>query len=262
MITHVPLLAHGEAKDVLIIGGGDGGTLKETLKYPVESVTLVELDAKIIELTQRYLPAIAGEAFVDRRLSVVIGDGARYIGDTERKFDVIIVDSTNPIGPAEALFTDGFYGGCESALRTNGLISIQSSYPFYQPVQIEQMLSRLRDRIGAASTFLAPVPTYASGLLALMIAGRKDSFVPGLDELQRRPEMIGLATHYYSPAVHQAAFAMAPRFDSRLDYEQPEGRWVARLPEWIASRSLGEQLPLAPRAEARNSRKGNWSGVR
>lgn len=171
MITHVPLLAHGEAKDVLIIGGGDGGTLKETLKYPVESVTLVELDAKIIELTQRYLPAIAGEAFVDRRLSVVIGDGARYIGDTERKFDVIIVDSTNPIGPAEALFTDGFYGGCESALRTNGLISIQSSYPFYQPVQIEQMLSRLRDRIGAASTFLAPVPTYASGLLALMIAG-------------------------------------------------------------------------------------------
>ena len=174
MIAHVPMIAHGDARDVLIIGGGDGGTLREVIKHPINSVTLVELDPKVIEISQQYLPGISGGAFADPRLSVVLGDGARYIAEAGRRFDVIIVDSTDPIGPAQALFTDPFYAACRMALRETGVISLQSGCPFYQTTHVTRALSRLRDRFGAAGAYLAPVPTYANGLLALMIAELED----------------------------------------------------------------------------------------
>jgi spermidine synthase len=166
-------------------------------------------------------------------VSVVIGDGAQYVAEAGRRFDVIIVDSTDPAGPGATLFSDRFYADCRSALRRNGLIALQSGCPFYRAGEIAQTLSRLQHRFGAARAFLAPVPTYANGLLALMIAGREDRFVPGLDVLQARTAAAGLNTKYYSPAVHHAAFAMPPRFDPRPyggDCDEPA---AVRVPEWI-----------------------------
>lgn len=233
MIAHVPMIAHGDARDVLIIGGGDGGTLREVIKHPIDSVTLVELDPKVIEISQQYLPGISGGAFADPRLSVVLGDGARYIAEAGRRFDVIIVDSTDPIGPAQALFTDPFYAACRMALRETGVISLQSGCPFYQTAHVTRALSRLRDRFGAAGAYLAPVPTYANGLLALMIAGLEDHLIPALEVLRSRVEMIGLDTEYYSPVVHHAAFAMPPRFARNYDDDQSEERFARPLSDWI-----------------------------
>jgi spermidine synthase len=203
------------------------------IKHPIDSVTLVELDPKVIEISQQYLPGISGGAFADPRLSVVLGDGARYIAEAGRRFDVIIVDSTDPIGPAQALFTDPFYAACRMALRETGVISLQSGCPFYQTAHVTRALSRLRDRFGAAGAYLAPVPTYANGLLALMIAGLEDHLIPALEVLRSRVEMIGLDTEYYSPVVHHAAFAMPPRFARNYDDDQSEERFARPLPDWI-----------------------------
>src|SRR4051794_16361452 len=112
MIAHVPLMAHGSAKDVLIIGGGDGGTLREGLKHRVMSATLVELDGEVIDLSRRFLPEVSGGAFDDPRANVLVMDGTRYIAEAKKRFDVIIIDSTDPMGPGEPLFTAAFYEAC------------------------------------------------------------------------------------------------------------------------------------------------------
>ena len=132
MIAHVPLIAHGSARNVLIIGGGDGGTLKEVLKHPVESATLVELDGEVIDLSRRYLPKVSDGAFSDPRANVLVMDGTRFVAETQEKFDAIIIDSTDPVGPGEALFTAAFYRACRTRLRPGGMIAVQSGAPFYQ----------------------------------------------------------------------------------------------------------------------------------
>jgi spermidine synthase len=234
MIAHVPLLAHGCAKNVLIIGGGDGGTLKQVLKHPVESVTLVELDAKVVEISRRYLPLICGDAFADPRVSMVIGDGAQYVVETDDRFDIIIVDSTDPVGRAKALFADRFYAACQLALENDGLIAIQSGCPFYMGEETERTLGLLIDRFGAARPYLAPVPTYANGSLALMVAGAKDNFIPAINVLNSRMRMSCLDTDYYSPEVHHAAFAMPPHFARPSSKHNPEEHsTMSLLPDWI-----------------------------
>ena len=126
MIAHVPLLAHGTAKRVLIIGGGDGGTLKEVLKHRVENVVMVELDQEVIELSKRYFPQVSDGAFDDRRVNLVIGDGAEYVTQVDAQFDVVIIDSTDPVGPGEQLFTRAFYERCRTLLPPNGMIALQA----------------------------------------------------------------------------------------------------------------------------------------
>jgi hypothetical protein len=132
MIAHVPLMAHGAAKRVLIIGGGDGGTLKEVLKHPVEHVVLIEIDDDVIELSKRFFPQVSDGAFEDRRVNLVIGDGVEYVTQTEAKFDAVIVDSTDPIGPGE-LFTKALrtLPGCSDRVKSpskRGTLPIQSSW--------------------------------------------------------------------------------------------------------------------------------------
>ena len=107
MIAHVPLIAHGSARNVLIIGGGDGGTLKEVLKHPVESATLVELDGEVIDLSRRYLPKVSDGAFSDPRANVLVMDGTRFVAETQEKFDAIIIDSTDPVGPRGGVVYSG-----------------------------------------------------------------------------------------------------------------------------------------------------------
>lgn len=217
MMAHVPLMAHGAARDVLIIGGGDGGVLKEVLRHGVQKVVLVELDRKVIELSQRYFAGVSGNAFDDARASVVIGDGAEYLADTKEAFDVIIVDSTDPVGPGEALFSPEFYQNCRNALRSGGLIVAQSGVPFYQSERLEQVRSRFGRCFGAARTFAAPVPTYANGMLALLAAGpTPDALCPALDVLMPRVLAVRGECRYYSPAIHSAAFVTAAQLGCML----------------------------------------------
>ncbi|SCY57913.1 polyamine aminopropyltransferase [Microvirga guangxiensis] len=222
MIAHVPLMAHGSARDVLIIGGGDGGTLKEVLKHPVERATLVEIDGEVIDLSRRFLPDVSSGAFDDPRANVLVMDGTRYIAETEDRFDVIIIDSTDPMGPGEPLFTADFYKACRRRLRPGGMIVVQSGAPFFQPGELEMVCQRLSGSFPGVRPYLAPVPTYAGGMLALVAAAEsRDALRPPIDALRERFGVLQGRTRYYSPEVHRAAFALAPSYEPFSLREDP-----------------------------------------
>lgn len=131
MLTHVPILAHGLARRVLIIGGGDGGILREVAKHRnVESITMVEIDSTVVELCREFLPEHSKGAFDDPRLSLAMDDGMRFVATTDQKFDVIISDSTDPIGPGEELFSENFYQACRRCLNEGGILVAQNGTPF------------------------------------------------------------------------------------------------------------------------------------
>jgi spermidine synthase len=210
MMAHVPLAAHGAAKDVLIIGGGDGGVLKEVLKHPVGHVTLVEIDPEVIALSRRYFPAVSAGAFDDPRVSVRLEDAVKYVAAADRQFDVAIIDSTDPVGPGEALFSDTFYANCRALLRAGGLVVLQSGTPFFRPADLDRICQRLDACFGAAKPFFAPVPTYAHGQLALIAAGPSEAALcPPPDTLAQSIAPLSDRLRYYSPRIHHAAFAIA-----------------------------------------------------
>ncbi|WP_414470787.1 polyamine aminopropyltransferase [Microvirga sp. M2] len=224
MIAHVPLMAHGSARDVLIIGGGDGGALKEVLKHPVEHVTLVEIDGEVIDLSRRFLPMVSGGAFDDPRATVLVMDGTRYIRETGELFDVIVIDSTDPMGPGESLFTAAFYAACKRRLRPGGVIVVQSGAPFFQSEEVTMACERLSGSFAGVRPYLAPVPTCAGGMLALVAAGEtREGLRPSYDVLWDRFYRLQGPTHYYTPDVHRAAFALAPAFSSRVETPMSPG---------------------------------------
>ena len=209
MLAHVPLIAHGGAARVCVIGGGDGGMLREVLKHPVASARLVEVDAKVIELARVYLPRLSDGAFDDARVAVEIADGARFVAETDERFDVIIVDSTDPIGPGEALFTSDFCGGCRRCLNDGGILATQNGVPMLQPEDLTASTRRLREHFTDVTCYLAAVPTYSGGVMAFGWASddpraRQHS----QDTLAGRFAALGFTTRYYNPAVHVAAFAL------------------------------------------------------
>lgn len=211
MIAHVPLLAHGGAKRVLIIGGGDGGTLKEVLKHPVDSVVMVELDDDVVALSRRYLPQVSGGAFDESRVDIIIGSGADYVASSEKTFDVIIVDSTDPIGPGEQLFTERFYDHCHRMVGPKGILALQSGTPFYNPQQLENVCDRLGHSFNAVRPYLAPVPSYPGGMLAMVVAGEGyKALRPPIKVLRDLFERLQLSAEYYTPEIHRAAFTMPP----------------------------------------------------
>ena len=213
MIAHVPLMAHGLAERVLIIGGGDGGALREVLKHPVREVVLIEIDREVIELSQRFFPDVSAAAFSDPRSTVIVSDGMEYIAETESQFDVVIIDSTDPIGPGEQLFSEAFYRRCRSRLSPGGIVVVQSGVGFHQPEPLANVCDRLAGVFGTAKPFLAPVPTYAAGALALVAAGSSGKALRASRKILReRFRPLEGKTRYYRPEVHRAAFIMAPVF--------------------------------------------------
>ncbi|MGH6902730.1 MAG: polyamine aminopropyltransferase [Geminicoccaceae bacterium] len=210
MISHVAVMAHGAARDVLIIGGGDGGTLEEVLKHQsVARATMVELDPGVVELARRYLPGISRGAFDDPRTELVIDDGVRFVADADRQFDVIIVDSTDPVGPGEVLFTEAFYADCRARLRPGGILVAQSGNPFMERARLDACLARLGGVFRDTSFILTSVPAYLGGPFV---------FAWGCDDPGKRaPPAARLAAHpvpaglrCYTPAVHAAAFVHPP----------------------------------------------------
>ena len=219
MMAHLPILAHGKAKRVLIIGGGDGGMAEEVLKHKsVERVTMVEIDAGVVEFSKQYLPNICKDAFDDPRLNLVIADGAKFVAETDERFDVAIIDSTDPIGPAEVLFTEAFYGNVKRCLNEGGIVATQNGVPFLQGDELTSTLAAFRKLFRDPTCYLATVPTYVGGPMAFGW-GTDDASLRQVTEetLAERFAAAGFKTRYYTPVVHKAAFALPPYIQDMIE---------------------------------------------
>lgn len=214
MMTHVPLLAHGHAKNVLVIGGGDGGILREVLKHKaVEKVTLVEIDPDVVAFSKKHLPFISQGALDDPRVRIVIEDGAKFVKETEEKYDVIICDSTDPDEPVGAvLFTSEFYRDCHNRLSDGGIFVNQNGVPFLQKAELVDTLRKRREHFKDVSYYLAVVPTYIGGFMALGWASDNPELRKiSVEQLQERLKNVQGDLRYYTPALHQASFVL-PKF--------------------------------------------------
>ncbi|HUU66905.1 MAG TPA: polyamine aminopropyltransferase [Methyloceanibacter sp.] len=211
MMAHVPLFAHGKAKKVLIVGGGDGGVLREVLKHPeVRCATLCEIDRSVIDLAREYFPDVSAGAFDDKRTRVIIADGTKFVHETDDRFDVILVDSTDPIGPGAVLFTKEFYTDCRRALAPGGVLVTQNGLPFLQAPELKQSVSYFRDLFDDAFAYVATTPSYFGGSMSYGWAtDNKKLRQRKLKKIERRYKKAGsFPTRYWRPDMQAAAFAL------------------------------------------------------
>ncbi len=211
MLVHVPLLAHGSAKRVLIIGGGDGGSLREALRHPIETAVMVELDRTVVDLSKEHMPKLSDGGFDNPRTELLIGDGLKYVEETVQRFDIIIVDSTDPIGPGEVLFGEEFYRNCKHCLTDGGVLVTQSGVPFFQADEVRKSWRHLRKVFDDASFYTVPVPTYVGGAMTLGWASDNPALRrTAVETLTARYRSLDIETRYYTPEIHVAAFALPP----------------------------------------------------
>ncbi len=217
MLTHVPILAHGNARNVLVIGGGDGGMAREVLRHKsVVSVTMVEIDAGVVEFSKTYLPSLSNGAFDDPRLNLVIADGADFMANSPDQFDVIIIDSTDPVGPGEVLFTDSFYGHAKRRLAEGGILVTQNGVPFMQPDELTGTMRAFQALFADWGCYVASIPTYAGGPMAFGWGSDATAAkAVDVEVLRARLDAANLDLNYYTPAVHKAAFSL-PRYIEKL----------------------------------------------
>lgn len=210
MMTHVPVLAHGAVKRLLIIGGGDGGIAREALRHKsIEHVTMVEIDPAVTEFCRAQLPSISNGAFDDPRLELVFADGAKFVHERDDKFDVIIVDSTDPVGPGEVLFREEFYRGAKARLAEGGVLVTQNGVPFMQASELQGTMEKFTRLFRVATCYMATIPTYVGGPMAMGWGTDNPALTTvAIDQLKERFAKAGFKTRYYTPDVHKAAFAL------------------------------------------------------
>ncbi|GAB0119277.1 polyamine aminopropyltransferase [Acidisoma sp. 7E03] len=221
MLTHVPLLAHGEARRVLIIGAGDGGVLRRVLEHStVEKAVMCEIDGEVVRLAKEFMPGIAGDAWTNPRGEVIIGDGIDYVRRApDASFDVIIVDSTDPIGVGEVLFTDEFYQNSARILTAGGLIVNQCGVPFMQADELRETSLRRRQFFPHVGAYVAAVPTYVGGFMTLGWAAKQPGIARvDVETIRSRAARAGILGHtrYWTPEVHHAAFQLPPYIAEHL----------------------------------------------
>ena len=211
MIVHVPLMTHPDPRRVLIIGGGDGGTLRRVLEHPRAAPTQVEIDRRVIDACRAHIPSIGAGAFEDARAQVVIGDGIAFVRDSQGQFDVVIVDSTDPVGPAIQLFEAPFYRDVASALAEDGLMVAQSSSPLFMAGELRSQVAHMRQVFPIVRTYLGVVPGYPGGLWSYTIGSlHHDPTTVDRLTIQRRLSEAGIETHYYTADIHLASFVLPP----------------------------------------------------
>ena len=222
MMTHVPLLAHGKAKRVLIIGGGDGAMLREVSRHrTIEQITMVEIDAGVVSFCKEYLPNHSAGAYDDPRLNLVIDDGVNFVTQTQEKFDVIISDCTDPIGPGESLFTSEFYAGCKQALNPGGIFVAQNGVCFLQQDEAINSHRKLGHYFSDVSFYQAAIPTYYGGIMTFAWASDNESLRQwDAATLESRFEDAGLRCRYYNPAIHVGSFALPQYLLNALSCEE------------------------------------------
>lgn len=204
MLAHVALNTHPNPRTVLVVGGGDGGTVREVLKHPsVERVVLAEIDEKVVEASKRFLPTLSA-GFSDPRVDIQIGDGIAHVRNHPNTYDVILVDSTDPVGPAVGLFSAEFYRDAYRALTSEGILVAQTESPFYNGDLIRSVNRAMRESFPLVRLYLGNVFSYPGSLWSYTLGSK------GPDPLQvREPKPIEGA-RYYSPEVHHAAFVLPP----------------------------------------------------
>jgi spermidine synthase len=213
MLSHLPILAHGAVRHVLIVGGGDGALAEEIFKHrDIEHITLVEIDPWVVGVSKRHLKDVNHGSFDDPRLELVIADGKDYVAATGAQFDLIVVDSTDPTGPGEPLFEASFYADCHRILNPGGVIVTQNGVPFFQAEELERTMRAFNHLFADATCYIAAVPTYIGGFMAFGW-GSDDPSLRRVSQatLEERLAATGIATRYYTPEVHLASFAL-PRF--------------------------------------------------
>jgi spermidine synthase len=214
MMSHVPLFAHGSARDVLIIGGGDCGIAEEVLKHrSIRCLTQVEIDPAVVKFAKEHFPEFTKPAFADKRFESVIDDGMKYVARTERQFDAIIVDSTDPQGPGKVLFSHKFYAACKRCLNKGGVLVTQNGVPLFQPTELASSISKFRKLFADSTCYVAAIPTYIGGHMAMGWATDDRSLrqTPVKTIAARYRRAGSFSTRYWTPEVHAAAFAL-PRF--------------------------------------------------
>src|SRR3954452_2825539 len=225
MMSHVPIFAHGNAKNVLIIGGGDCGIAEEVLKHKsVRRLTQVEIDASVVEFAKEHFPEFTKPVFADKRFESVIDDGMKYFARTDRRFDVIIVDSTDPQGPGKGLVSTRFYAACKRCLTKGGVMVTQNGVPIFQPGELSAGVTKFRKLFADGSCYVAAIPTYVGGHMAMGWAtdNRRLRQLPAKTIAERYRKAGRFRTQYWTPEVHAAAFAV-PRFIADL-VEPPKRR--------------------------------------
>lgn len=208
MITHVPMAVHPGVKRVLVIGAGDGGVIRELTRYHgVEHIDMVEIDPLVVEVCRKYLPRTACR-LDDPRVSIHYEDGLKFVRFVENEYDLIIVDSTDPFGPGEGLFTKEFYGNCYKALREDGIMVNQHESPFYEDdaVAMQRAHKRIVESFDISRVYQAHIPTYPSGHWLFGFASKKYHPVRNLNAVAWN--MLGLSTRYYTTQLHAGAFAL------------------------------------------------------
>jgi spermidine synthase len=211
MMAHVPLAAHDAPRDVLVIGGGDCGLAEEVLKHRrVGTLTQVEIDRSVLDFSRRHFAEFNAPVFSDPRFRVEIADGAEFVTRSPDLYDVILVDSTDPTGPGKALFSETFYRNLRRRLRPGGIVVTQNGVPFLQEREFVAAMRALSAAFETTHCYVIAVPTYIGGHMALGWASdRRAPLGTSVEELHRR--MDGIETRYYTPEVHNAAFAL-PRY--------------------------------------------------
>ncbi len=221
MITHVPMCAFPEARDILIIGGGDGGAVRELLRYDtIRHIDLVEIDEEVVKACKEYLPSTAGR-LDDPRVQIHYEDGLKFVRHAHDAYDIIIVDSTDPFGPGEGLFTKEFYGNCFKALREDGIMVNQHESPFYPEdgYAMQRAHKRIAESFPICRVYQAHIPTYPSGHWLFGFASKKRGPVEGVDFT--RWKALGIRTRYYNTQLHTGAFALPNYVEEMLKDVEP-----------------------------------------
>lgn len=212
MITHIPLFTHPNPKKVLVVGGGDGGVIREILKHPsVEKAVLCEIDGDVVEECKKYLPEISC-GLDDPRCEVLIGDGIQYVKDHKGEFDVIIVDSTDPFSIAEGLFGGNFYNDISEALTEEGIFAAQTETPFFLPDTVKKVFNDAKEIFPVTKLFMAAIPTYPGGYWSFTVGSKKHD--PSKVDTSKNP---ALDTRYYTPALHNACFVLPKYIETLLE---------------------------------------------
>ncbi len=218
MMSHVPIFAHGNAREVLIIGGGDCGIAEEVLKHKsVKRLTQVEIDPAVVEFAKEHFPEFTKPVFADQRFESVIDDGMKYVARTDRRFDIIIVDSTDPQGPGKVLFSQKFYAACKGCMNKGAVMVTQNGVPIFQPAELISSVSKFRELFADSGCYIAAIPTYIGGHMAMGWAtNNRNLRSTAVKTIAARYRKAGsFSTKYWTPEVQAAAFAL-PRFIAEI----------------------------------------------
>jgi spermidine synthase len=249
MMSHVPILAHGNAEEVLIVGGGDCGVAEEVLKHKsVKRLTQVEIDASVIEFSKRHFPEFTKPVFADKRFDLIIADGMEYVAKTDRRFDIIIVDSTDPLGPGKVLFSQKFYAACSRRMTKGAVMVTQRGVPMLQSGELTAAIATFLKLFADGYCYVAAIPTYVGGHLAMGWATDNVKLRhASVETIASRYERAGrFPTKYWTPEVHVAAFAL-PRFIAEK-VEKAKQRRSTAAPVAADGRFSGKASPSRRRS--------------